>query len=105
MHQVEENIRIINKWVYIVDIENINDIHHTTIYLHEIIVLHASHDEDWLPIHISPLCTYIPLDIHLDQWVTTFNNNMNHKPHLGFFLEIGEGLYGDVGEKDYWHFH
>jgi hypothetical protein len=78
MHQVEENIRNINKWAYIVDIVNINDIHHNTIYLHGIIVLHASHDEDWLHIHISPLCTYTPLDIHPDQWVTIFNNNINN---------------------------
>jgi hypothetical protein len=55
-----------------------------------IIVLHASHNETWLCNNISPLCTYNPLYVHPDQWVTTFNNRMHHSPHLGFFLEIGE---------------
>jgi hypothetical protein len=84
---------------------NIDDVDRNTIYLHGIIVFHASHNETWLRNNISPLCNYSPLYVHPDQWVTTFNNNILHKPHLGFFLESGEGPYGDVAEEDYWHFH
>jgi hypothetical protein len=105
MNQVEENITNINKWAYIVDVVNINDDDRNTVYLHGIIVLLASHDEHWLRSNISPLCTYNPLPVHPDQWATTFNYNLHHNPHLGFFLEIGERPYGDVAEEDYWHFH
>jgi hypothetical protein len=45
------------------------------------------------------------LYIRPDQWIINFNNYINYTPNRNYFMDIGDGLYGDVDEEDYWDFN